>query len=74
MHGPAPILPPPPDVCPIVDRMAMYVAKNGAEFEMVVMNRKDSRFQFLNEYHAYFPYYKLKKEMFIDVSNTVQIL
>ncbi|GFR60968.1 splicing factor, suppressor of white-apricot [Elysia marginata] len=66
MHGPAPILPPPPDVCPIVDRMAMYVAKNGAEFEMVVMNRKDPRFQFLNEYHAYFPYYKLKKEMFIE--------
>ncbi|RUS78086.1 hypothetical protein EGW08_014166 [Elysia chlorotica] len=66
MHGPAPILPPPPDVCPIVDRMAMYVAKNGAEFEIVVMNRKDPRFQFLNEYHAYFPYYKLKKEMFLE--------
>lgn len=66
MHGPAPIIPPPPDICPIVDRMAMYVAKNGAEFEMVVMNRKDPRFQFLNKNHAFFPYYKLKKEMFIE--------
>ncbi|GFO01160.1 splicing factor, suppressor of white-apricot homolog, partial [Plakobranchus ocellatus] len=66
MHGPAPILPPPPEVCPIVDRMAMYVAKNGAEFEIVVMNRKDPRFQFLNEFHAYYPYYKLKKETFIE--------
>ncbi|XP_059147044.1 splicing factor, suppressor of white-apricot homolog isoform X2 [Physella acuta] len=64
-EGPCQIVTPPPDVQPIVDRMAMYVAKNGAEFEMVVMNRKDPRFQFLNEFHAHYPYYKLKKERFM---------
>lgn len=26
-------MPPPPDVQPIVDKMAEYVAKNGADFE-----------------------------------------
>ncbi|CAL1543009.1 unnamed protein product [Lymnaea stagnalis] len=66
IEGPSLIVPPPPEVQPIVDRMAMYVAKNGTEFEIVVMSRKDPRFQFLNEYHAHYPYYKLKKERYIQ--------
>jgi hypothetical protein len=29
------VIPPPPDIQPIIDRMAMSVAKNGVEFEIV---------------------------------------
>ncbi|KAH9525838.1 hypothetical protein Btru_002516 [Bulinus truncatus] len=68
-EGPNLIEAPPPDVEPIIDRMAMYVAKNGAEFEMVVMSRNDPRFQFLNEFHAHHPYYKKKKEKYIQELN-----
>ncbi|CAG5118992.1 unnamed protein product, partial [Candidula unifasciata] len=66
VEGPSPIQLPPPDVQPIIDRMAMYVAKNGVEFEMVVMNRKDPRFQFLNEYHVYFPFYRQMKDKYLQ--------
>ena len=65
--GPNPIAPPPPDIQPIIDRMAMYVAKNGQEFEMVVKSRNDTRFQFLNENHAYFPYYSVMKDCYMRV-------
>ncbi|BFZ18549.1 hypothetical protein BsWGS_21588 [Bradybaena similaris] len=65
-EGPSPIQLPPPDIQPIIDRMAMYVAKNGVEFEMVVTNRKDPRFQFLNEYHVYFPFYRQMKEKYVQ--------
>ncbi|KAI8739339.1 splicing factor, suppressor of white-apricot [Biomphalaria glabrata] len=65
-QGPNQIQAPPPDVEPIVDRMAMYVAKNGAEFETVVMSRNDPRFQFLNEFHVYHLYYKMKKDKYIQ--------
>ncbi|WAR02218.1 SFSWA-like protein [Mya arenaria] len=36
----AKIVPPPPDAQPIIDRMAMYVAKNGDEFAIVEMERE----------------------------------
>ncbi|XP_055957621.1 splicing factor, suppressor of white-apricot homolog isoform X1 [Patella vulgata] len=58
-----PIIPPPPDIQPIIDRMAMYVAKNGSEFEMVVKSKNDARFQFLNDWHVHFPYYDFRKNL-----------
>ena len=59
--------PPPPNVQPIVDKMAEYAANNGEEFEKTVLekNRDDVRFSFLrpgNEYHAY---YTTKKLLYI---------
>ena len=59
--------PPPPNVQPIVDKMAEYAANNGEEFEKTVLekNRNDPRFSFLrpgNEYHAY---YTTKKLLYI---------
>ena len=61
------IVPPPPDVQPVVDRMAMYVAKNGPEFEIVVKSKKDPRFEFLLSHHLHFAYYDFKKQLFIKV-------
>ena len=61
------IVPPPPDVQPVVDRMAMYVAKNGVEFEIVVKSKKDPRFDFLHSWHVHFAYYDFKKQLFIQV-------
>ena len=61
------IVPPPPDVQPIIDRMAMYVAKNGVEFELVVKSKRDQRFAFLEPGHVHFQYYDFKKNMFLKV-------
>ncbi|XP_025088915.1 splicing factor, suppressor of white-apricot homolog isoform X2 [Pomacea canaliculata] len=58
-------VPPPPDIQPIIDRMAMYVAKNGLEFEIVVKSKKDPRFAFLEPGHVHFHYYDSKKQMHI---------
>lgn len=63
------IVPPPPDIQPVIDRMAMYVAKNGIEFEIVVKSKNDKRFQFLYSDHVHFQYYDFKKSMFIKVGN-----
>lgn len=57
------IIPPAPDVQPVIDKMALYVAKNGIEFEMVVKNKCDPRFEFLNKDHLHHPYYKFKKQL-----------
>lgn len=62
---PAQIVPPPPDMQPIIDRMAMYVAKNGVEFEYVVKSKNDPRFSFLEPGHVHFQYYDFKKNMFL---------
>ncbi|KAK7462102.1 hypothetical protein BaRGS_00038474 [Batillaria attramentaria] len=60
------IVPPPPDIQPIIDRMAMYVAKNGLEFEIVVKSKKDPRFAFLEPGHMHFKYYNFKKQMYLQ--------
>lgn len=62
------IVPPSPDIQPIIDRMAMYVAKNGEEFEIVVKSKKDARFGFLERGHVHFEYYNFKKNLFIKVT------
>lgn len=62
------IIPPSPDVQPVIDKMALYVAKNGIEFEMVVKNKCDPRFEFLNKDHLHHPYYEFKKQLHIKVS------
>ncbi|CAL1279987.1 unnamed protein product [Larinioides sclopetarius] len=51
------IVPPPPDIQPIIDKMAEYVAKNGEDFETIVKSKKDKRFDFLHPWHEYHNYY-----------------
>lgn len=47
--------------------MAMYVAKNGEEFAIVVKSKKDARFQFLETWHTHYPYYNFKRHLFQEV-------
>ena len=58
------IVPPPPDVQPIIDKMASYVAKNGPDFEMIVKAKTDERFQFLHHGHVHNLYYEYKKHLY----------
>lgn len=57
-------LPPPPDLQPIVDRTADYVAKNGVDFQRTVINRHidDRRFDFLHPWNEFHNYYKMRVE------------
>jgi len=67
VSGPC-IVPPPPDVKLIIDKMADYVARNGPEFEIVVRRRNDERFRFVEADHPHHAYYLHKKEAFLQVT------
>ena len=56
------IIPPPPDLQPIVDKLANYVAKNGPELESIIKDKNDPRFDFLNPWNPHYSYYNLKKQ------------
>ncbi|XP_066546222.1 splicing factor, suppressor of white-apricot homolog isoform X3 [Amia ocellicauda] len=60
----AAIIPPPPDIQPVIDKLAEYVARNGIKFETSVRAKKDPRFDFLQSWHQYNPYYEFKKQYF----------
>ncbi|XP_023241084.1 splicing factor, suppressor of white-apricot homolog [Centruroides sculpturatus] len=60
------IIPPPPDVQPIIDKMATYVAKNGDDFETIVKSKGDKRFEFLLPWHEYHSYYLFKKHIYSE--------
>lgn len=55
---------PPPELRPVVDKTAEYVAKNSDDFERTVLDRHigDVRFGFLNPWDQYHPYYQLMKQ------------
>merc|ERR1712048_1448957 len=64
IEAPTPIeevLPPPPDLKPIIDRLALYVAKNGDTFEEGIRKKNDPRFDFLNDWSPFSPYYLQEK-------------
>ncbi|KAK9884301.1 hypothetical protein WA026_005253 [Henosepilachna vigintioctopunctata] len=42
----------------VIDKMASYVVKNGADFENIVKSRADPRFMFLNKDHEFHKYYQ----------------
>lgn len=44
----------------VIDKMAVYVSKNGEQFEDIVKAKGDPRFEFLNPTHEHFKYYKDK--------------
>lgn len=62
LHYDASPPPPPPDLQPIIDKTAEYVARNSEEFERTVLEKHcgDPKFGFLNPWNKYYPYYKLK--------------
>uniref|UniRef100_A0A2K6TI31 Splicing factor, suppressor of white-apricot homolog n=1 Tax=Saimiri boliviensis boliviensis TaxID=39432 RepID=A0A2K6TI31_SAIBB len=62
----AAIIPPPPDVQPVIDKLAEYVARNGLKFETSVRAKNDQRFEFLQPWHQYNAYYEFKKQFFLQ--------
>ncbi|XP_056389172.1 splicing factor, suppressor of white-apricot homolog isoform X2 [Hyla sarda] len=65
------IIPPPPDIQPVIDKLAQYVARNGLKFETSVRAKNDSRFDFLQPWHQYNPYYEFKKNFFMQKEGTL---
>lgn len=41
--APQAIVPPPPDIQPVIDKLAEYVARNGLKFEASVRAKNDPR-------------------------------
>ncbi|XP_045922524.1 splicing factor, suppressor of white-apricot homolog isoform X3 [Micropterus dolomieu] len=62
----AAIIPPPPDIQPVIDKLAAYVARNGLKFEASVRAKNDPRFDFLQSWHQYNTYYEFKKNYFLQ--------
>lgn len=42
-QAPQAIIPPPPDIQPVIDKLAEYVARNGVKFEASVRAKNDPR-------------------------------
>ena len=64
------IVPPPPDLKSVVDKLAEYVSRNGEVFEKQIKQKNDPRFQFLIQSNIYHPYYLYKKQQCIMGMNT----
>ena len=56
--------PPPPDIQPIIDKLAEYIAKHGHAFEDTVKRNGDPRLQFINSSHEYYKYFMLRKNLY----------
>lgn len=50
----------PPEIQVTIDKTALYVAKNGPEFEEKLKDKQSETFKFLNADNEYHSYYKLK--------------
>ena len=61
------VVEPRPDLKPVIDRLAEYVAKNGNEFEDGIKEKKDPRFDFLNSWNVYHGYYLQMKGKAVQV-------
>ncbi|KAF5301084.1 hypothetical protein FQA39_LY10903 [Lamprigera yunnana] len=57
---------PPSEMEQIISKMASYVLKNGKDFENIVKSKGDPRFDFLNENHEYYSYYRLKVKEYLS--------
>ncbi|XP_043482392.1 splicing factor, suppressor of white-apricot homolog isoform X2 [Leptopilina heterotoma] len=76
-YGPTPPKPlsrpsfivPPAEIQIIIDKMASYVAKNGRDFEAIVKNKGDPRFNFLELSHQYHGYYAHKLTIYEGAVN-----
>ncbi|KAM9328390.1 uncharacterized protein KZ484_019740 [Pholidichthys leucotaenia] len=65
------ITPPPPDIQPVIDKLAEYVSRNGLKFEASVCAKNDPRFDFLQPWHQYNTYYEFKKNYFMQKEGKV---
>ncbi|XP_017266112.1 splicing factor, suppressor of white-apricot homolog [Kryptolebias marmoratus] len=65
------IIPPPPDIQPVIDKLAEYVVRNGLKFEASVRAKNDPRFDFLQSWHQYNTYYEFKKNYFMQKEGKV---
>jgi len=61
-----PIVPPPPDIQPIIDKLANYVAKNGHDFENTIKAKNDPRFSFVHPWNGHHRYYLYKKQLCVE--------
>lgn len=59
---------PPSDIQIVIDKTAVYVAKNGIDFEKKLMCKEDNRFLFLHESNEYHKYYKMKVNSYMSNS------
>lgn len=57
---PAGIVVPPPELRVIIDKTALYVLKNGKDFEDILREKNDQRFTFLRYKNPYYKYYTYK--------------
>ncbi|CAI2348157.1 unnamed protein product [Caenorhabditis sp. 36 PRJEB53466] len=58
--GPRPMLPPTPDLEPILNSYAEHVAQKGADFEESLASRADLQLQFMDPKSPYYSYYHHK--------------
>uniref|UniRef100_A0A182Q9L5 SURP motif domain-containing protein n=1 Tax=Anopheles farauti TaxID=69004 RepID=A0A182Q9L5_9DIPT len=57
----------------VIDRTAIYVAKNGYSFEEALRAKNDARFVFLNQAHEYYPYYAYRVRQRMNGSEAVAL-
>lgn len=50
------------EVRPIIDKMAVYVVRNGRDFELMMRKKNDERFRFLNTWHPHYSYYEHQRD------------
>ena len=65
---------PPPDIRTVVDKTAMFVARNGKSFETRILNSgegKTAKFNFLKAYDPYNAYYEMKIREFEEGGGAV---
>ena len=71
--NPPVVVEPSADLRPVIERLANYVAKNGNEFEEGIREKKDPRFDFLNNWNMYHGFYlEVKKQAFVDMEREKQ--
>ncbi|CAI4228969.1 unnamed protein product [Auanema sp. JU1783] len=60
MKAPCPLIPPPPDLEPVVNNYACFVARHGATTEAALRTRADLQLNFMNPNNPHFSYYQHK--------------
>lgn len=56
---------PPSEIQIVIDKTAVYVAKNGTDFEQKLVCKQDPRFEFLQKDNKFHLYYKMKVKSYL---------
>lgn len=68
-----PIIPPPPDIQPLVDQVAYQSSRKGGEdLERKLIAENDINYDFLFPNNKYHNYYKLKKSLMVQQFPVIQ--